>query len=83
MRKRRISEAELSLIAQNLGSDWMLLGEILGLRKSRLQQIQMQFPYSVPTQIQTVRSSLCCTVGLICIRNEVNYKIKIAKRVIC
>ena len=59
LRKRRVSETELALIAQNLGADWMLLGEVLGHRKSRLQQIQMQHPFSVPTQIQCVRIFQC------------------------
>ncbi len=45
---------ELSQIAQNLGGEWLLLGEALGHRKARLEQIQMQYPYSVPAQIQHV-----------------------------
>ena len=59
LRKRRVSEQELVQIAQNLGADWLLLGEVLGHRKSRLQQFQMQDPYNVPSQIQSVRTVKC------------------------
>lgn len=53
-RRRRVSEVELTQIAQNLGSEWLLLGEVLGQHRARLQQLQMQHPYSVPAQIQAV-----------------------------
>lgn len=51
VRLARLSERDLSRLAQSLGVDWEMVPLQMGLTQAQIEQCKMENPYSVPMQV--------------------------------